>query len=77
MNDKYYVRVRLDGKRYIKSLKTTVESDAEGAKDVVNVSLHRIHTGQLIVPPDVDPGEFVVSGGTYLLARLIIPYLSS
>ncbi len=63
-NQKYYVRFRLDGKRYKKSLKTTVESDAEGAKDIVNVCLYRIHTGQLIVPPDVDPGEFVVSGGT-------------
>ncbi len=63
-NNQYYVRFRLEGKRYKKSLKTSDERDAKGAKSIVDVCLHRIHTGQLMVPPEVDPGEFVVGGGT-------------
>src|SRR5205823_10990530 len=60
----YHVRFRLRGKEYKKSLKTRDESAARGALHLVELTLHRLHTGQLRVPERVDPGDFVVSGGT-------------
>jgi hypothetical protein len=60
------VRFRLRGKEYKKSLRTKDESAARGALHLVELTLHRLYTGQLHVPDRVDPGDFVVSGGTLL-----------
>jgi integrase len=60
----FCVRFRLRGKEFKKSLKTKDESAARGALHLVELTLHRLHTGQLRVPERVDPGDFVVSGGT-------------
>src|SRR5262249_54208462 len=60
----YHVRFRFRGKEYKKSLKTRDESAARGALHLIELTLHRLHTGQLHVPDRVDPGDFVVSGGT-------------
>jgi hypothetical protein len=38
------------------------ESAARGALHLIELTLHRLHTGQLHVPERVDPGDFVVSG---------------
>lgn len=62
--DGYCARFRLRGKEYKKSLKTRDESAARAALHLVELTLHRLHTGQLHVPDRVDPGDFVVSGGT-------------
>ncbi len=61
----YVVRFRYRGKEFKKSLKTRSEPDARGALHVVHLTLHRLHTGQLSVPADVDAGDFIVSGGTW------------
>lgn len=58
------VRFRLRGKEFKKSLKTKDESAARAALHLVELTLHRLHTGQLHVPDRVAPGDFVVSGGT-------------
>ena len=62
--DTYCARFRLRGKEYKKSLKTRDESAAKAALHLIELTLHRLHTGQLHVPDRVDPGDFVVSGGT-------------
>src|SRR6185312_3765308 len=60
------VRFRFQGKEYKKSLKTKDASAARAALHLIEITLHRLHTGQLHVPDRVDPGDFVVSGGTLL-----------
>lgn len=64
--DTYHVRFRFRGKEYKKSLKTRDESAARGALHLVELTLHRLHTGPARVPDRIDPGDFVVSGGTSL-----------
>jgi hypothetical protein len=63
--DVYCVRFRLGGKEYKKSLKTR-DASAGAALHLIELTLHRLHTGQLQAPDRVDPGDFVVSGGTLL-----------
>jgi integrase len=60
----YLVRFRYLGREYKKSLKTRDPRAAQAALHLVEVALHRLLTGQARVPPGVDPGDFVVSGGT-------------
>jgi hypothetical protein len=62
--DVYCARFRFRGREYKKSLKTKDESAARAALHLIEFTLHRLHTGQLHVPERVDPGDFVVSGGT-------------
>jgi integrase len=62
----FHVRFRFRGKEYKKSLKTHDERAAEAACHVIELTMHRLLTGQLQVPPAVDPGDFIVSGGTLL-----------
>src|SRR5262245_18009782 len=64
----FHIRFRFRGKEYKKSLKTGDEGAAEAARHVVELTLHRLLTGQARVPDGVDPGDFVVSGGTLLQA---------
>lgn len=60
----FHIRFRYGGKEYKKSLKTHDEGAAEAARHVVELTLHRLLTGQGTVPDGVDPGAFIVSGGT-------------
>jgi integrase len=64
----FHIRFRYRGKEYKKSLKTGNEGAAEAARHVVELTLHRLLTGQTRVPEGVDPGDFIVSGGTLLQA---------
>jgi integrase len=60
----YHVRFRFQNREYKKSLKTRIKSDAEAARRSVEQTIHRLLVGLLAVPPDVDPGDFILSGGT-------------
>ena len=71
--DSYVARFRLQGKEYKKSLKTRDEAAAKAAMHVIELTLHRILTGQLVIPERVDPGDFVVSGGTLTVPILPLP----
>lgn len=62
-NSNYYVRFRLHGRAYKKSLQTQDEKQALAAQNITELALHRIRTGQLLLPADANPGDFVVSGG--------------
>jgi integrase len=62
----FHVRFRFHGREYKKSLKTRSRSAAEAAGHLIELTIHRLHTGQTQLPPQVDPGDFIVSGGTLL-----------
>jgi integrase len=62
-NGTYVIRFRHNGKEYKRSLKTRNQTDAAAAKNSIELTIHRILTGLLTIPLDVDPGDFIVSGG--------------
>lgn len=63
-NDVYLARFRYQGREYKKSLKTSDRKAADGAMHRVEDALHRLTINTLTVPDGVDPGDFIVSGGT-------------
>lgn len=62
-NGTYVIRFRYAGKEYKRSLKTRSGSDAEAAKNSVELTIHRLLTGFLKLPVGIDTGDFIVSGG--------------
>jgi hypothetical protein len=63
-NGAFLARFRFRGKSYKKSLKTRSTSDAKAALCIVELTIHRLTTGQLRVPTGVDIGDFIICGGT-------------
>ena len=47
----------------IESLKVRNHGAAEAAKNLVELTIHRLVTGQIVVPETVDVGDFILSGG--------------
>lgn len=66
----YVVRFRFESKEYKRSLKTRDKTAADAARNSVGLTIHRLLTGMLRVPHDVDPGDFIVSGGTQAAPRV-------
>ena len=63
--DVYVARFRYAGKEYKKSLRTTRKADAEAAMHAVERAIHGLdHRDALQIPLGVDPGDFIISGGT-------------
>jgi integrase len=60
----YVARFRFGGKEYKKSLKTDRLADARAALKGVERVIHGLTTGLVQVPAGVDPGDYIVSGGT-------------
>jgi hypothetical protein len=60
----YYVRFRFGGQEFKRSLKVRDKDAAQAAKNIVELTIYRLLTGQLVLPPNVDPGDFIVGGGT-------------
>ena len=60
----YVARFRFQGKEYKKSLGTGDRAGAQAALAQVELTLHRLLVGLVKVPAGVDPGDYVVSGGT-------------
>ena len=69
----YVVRFRFQGKEFKRSLKTRSRRNADGAKTLVEATIHRLLTGQLFVPAGVDPADFIVSGGTLQPRAPVMP----
>ncbi len=63
-NGTFLIRFRYAGTEYKRSLKTRSQSDAEAAKNSVELTVHRLLTGMITIPPGLEPGDFIVSGGT-------------
>ena len=59
----WLVRFRFLGKEFKRSLKTRSRPDAEAAQRAVEWTIHRLCSGQLQLPPEIDVGDFIVSGG--------------
>lgn len=57
-------RFRFENNEYKRSLKTDSESEAKNALRIIEVTLHRLLTGQTVIPEGCDVGDFIVSGGT-------------
>jgi hypothetical protein len=60
----FHVRFRYASKDYKKSLTIRDRGDAEAARNLVELTIHRLRTGQVRVPEGVDPGDFIASCGT-------------
>ena len=54
---------RFNGRHYQRSLKTTDQANARAALGRIADTLHLLATGRLSIPPDVDPGDFIVTSG--------------
>ena len=65
----FYVRFRYQGKAYKKALKTRDKADAQAGLHGVEQTVHLLKIGQHKIPPGVDPGDFIVSGGTHTRRR--------
>jgi hypothetical protein len=63
-NGTYLVRFRHGNRSYKRSLKTDSKTDAQAALNLVKLTLHRLMVGLLQIPDGIDPGDFIVSGGT-------------
>jgi integrase len=63
-NGVYLARFRFEGNEYKKSLRTRDRKAAAAAMHRVEDALHRLGVHLIFVPEGVDPGDFVVSGGT-------------
>ncbi len=63
-NGVYVARFRFRRKEYQKSLRTRDRKAADLGLAQVELTLHRLTLGLIAVPAGIDPGDFVVSGGT-------------
>jgi integrase len=78
--DLFVARFRYQGKEYKKSLKTSCLADARAAMNGIERAIHGLTTGMIQIVPDIDPGDFIVSGGTIKEAarpRRHVPALAS
>src|SRR5579884_46600 len=64
-NGVYLARFRYQGKEYKRSLKTNDRKSAEAAMHRVEEALHRLAIGLIQIPTDIDPGDFILKGGTF------------
>lgn len=62
----FHVRFRYAGKEFKKSLKTRDQTAAGAALRSIELTIHRLLTGLIQLPVEVDPGDFILSGGTLL-----------
>ncbi len=60
----FHIRFRFRGRSFKKSLKTRDVATAQAALHLIELTIHRLLTGQIQLPDQVDPGDFIVSGGT-------------
>src|SRR5579885_2829414 len=58
------VLFRFGEKQYSRHLPTENPKEAEATRKLVEVTLHDLQTGRLVMPPDCqDVGAFIISGG--------------
>ena len=60
---RYRIRFRYAGKPYKRSLKTTDKRDAGAVVGRVEETIRLLERGRLNIPPDADPGVFILSDG--------------
>lgn len=67
----YLIRFRYGGRPFKRSLKTQDHSEAEGVLGRVRETIRLLERGRLEMPPDADPGKFIVSDGK-LNGKLVV-----
>lgn len=60
----YHITFRFGGKQLHKSLKTTSQKEAEALRSSVEMTIRAVEQGWMNLPPDADPWQFLLSGGT-------------
>lgn len=65
----YHLRVVIEGREYQRSLETSEADEADAYICQAKQTLHLIRRGQLEMPSDVAPIDFLISGGKHRLAR--------
>src|SRR5690242_7937041 len=63
-NGVFLARFRYLGKKYKRSLKTSDRKTADAAMNRIKDALHQLAINNKRVPNGVDPGDFIISGGT-------------
>ena len=61
-NGRFNVIFRFDGRRFVRSLKTTDETKALMRRDEIQETIELVERGKLIVPNDADVVTFLMSG---------------
>jgi integrase len=59
----FHVRFRFNGVAFKRSLKTKDAAAARAALHIVELALHQLLTGQIVVPAGANVGDFIISGG--------------
>ena len=59
----YRIRFRYGGLSFKRTLKTTIEKEAEGMRARVEETIHLLERGRLAIPPGADPGTFILTEG--------------
>src|SRR5689334_14647196 len=59
----YFICLRIGDERFRRSLKTTVEKEADGAVATVEENLRLVERGRLEIPSDADVVSFLISNG--------------
>ena len=62
-SDRYRIRFRYGGKPFKRSLKTSEEREARSILGRVEETIRLMERGRLDLPPDADPGVFILSDG--------------
>jgi hypothetical protein len=64
----YVARFRYQHRQFSKSLKTADRRTAEAGLAQIRLAIHRLTVGLITLPPGVDLGDFILSGGTKAVA---------
>ncbi len=59
----YHVRFSYQGRKFRRSLNTDKREEADNLVHLIEYTLGQLASGRLAVPPDVEPGDFILSGG--------------
>lgn len=62
-NNSWCISFRWDGVHYTRSCRTRVDSAAQRLLGIVQDTLALLQTGRVVIPPNVNPGDWILSGG--------------
>lgn len=65
-NETWWVKFRFDGKQTFRSLKTTNARNAERLKYQIERTIADIDQGRIVIPPEVELWQFILSDGNEL-----------
>lgn len=69
----FHVRFRWGGRHYRRTLRTKTRPEAEAQFYTIKATISRLALGHLVIPAEVDPGDFIVSGGLLTAPLRAVP----